>query len=165
MDCDHRVNKHARWGYEVLVKWGDGSESWNDLKWTYQDDEVTVAMYAKKHGLLDKPGWKNCKRILTNPKKLARMVNQARLKSARMRPVYKYGVQVPRHHNEAVHIDNKNGNRKWQDSEDLEISQLGEYDAFKDLGLGAPIPEGHTKIPVHFVYDVKHDGLSTSRDL
>ena len=51
------------------------------------------------------------------------------------------------HHAEAVKIDEK-----------FEIKQLMEYEAFKDLGPDADIPEGHTKIPVHFVYDVKHDG-------
>jgi Reverse transcriptase (RNA-dependent DNA polymerase) len=29
--------------------------------------------------------------------------------------------------------------------------------------LTAPIPEGYTKIPTHFVYDVKHDGRHKSR--
>ena len=44
------------------------------------------------------------------------------------------------------------------DAEKREIKQLMEYKAFNDLRPDADIPEGHTKIPVHFVYDVKHDG-------
>jgi Reverse transcriptase (RNA-dependent DNA polymerase) len=91
------------------------------------------------------------------------MVNQAKLKTNRTRPVYKYGYQVPRHHEEAVKIDEKYGNTKWQDAERLEIQQLFEYEAFEDKGLGAPIPEGYTKIPCHFVYDVKHDGRHKAR--
>ncbi len=37
------------------------------------------------------------------------------------------------------------------------------YDSFKSLGKGAPIPEGYTKIPCHFVYDIKHCGRYKSR--
>jgi hypothetical protein len=91
------------------------------------------------------------------------MINQTRLKSNRTRPIYKYGFQVPRNHNEAVKIDEKNWNTLWQDSEELERNQLHEYSTFEDQGLNAPIPEGYTKIPTHFVYDVKHDGHHKSR--
>jgi hypothetical protein len=91
------------------------------------------------------------------------MVNQTKLKNHRTRPVYKYGFQVPRNHNEALRIDEKFGNTKWQDAEKLEIKQLFEYESFEDKGLGAPIPEKFTKIPTHFVYDVKHDGRHKAR--
>ena len=131
---------------------------WNDLGMTFQDDPITVSLYVQKNRLLDIAGWKDCKRYVQNPKKLARMINQAKLKSARTKPVYKYRFQVPRNHAEAVKIDGKFGNTKWVDAEKLEIKQLMEYKAFKDFGLTASIPEGHTRIPVHFVYDVKHDG-------
>ena len=90
------------------------------------------------------------------------MLNQVRLKNFRNQPRYKYGYQVPRSHEEAVKIDKKNGNRKWQDSEDLELDQLWEYDTFEDRGLGAPIPKGYKKIPCHMVYDIKHDGRHKS---
>ena len=91
------------------------------------------------------------------------MVNQAKLRSNRTRPVYKYGFQVPRNHAEALKIDEKHGDTKWIDAEQLEIKQLMEYESFKDLGKGASLPEGYTKIPCHFVYDVKHDGQHKAR--
>ncbi len=77
--------------------------------------------------------------------------------------MYKYGVQVPRDHEEAVFIDEKNGNTLWQDSEAREMGQLFEYNSFKDLGKGAPIPKGYQKIPCHFIYDVKPDRKRKSR--
>ena len=55
-------------------------------------------------------------------------------------------------------IDEKEGNAKWRDSEELEIGQLKEYESFKSLGKGAILPDGYTIIPCHFVYDIKHDG-------
>ena len=44
------------------------------------------------------------------------------------------------------------------DAEKLEIQQLMDYMAFKDLRPNAKLPESHPKIPVHFIYDVKHNG-------
>ena len=40
----------------------------------------------------------------------------------------------------------------------LELSQLQEYNTFKDLGKGALGPEGYKKMKVHMAYDVKYDG-------
>ena len=91
------------------------------------------------------------------------MVNQVRLKNIRTKPVYKYGFQVPRNHAEAVRIDKIHGNTKWIDAEKLEIKQLMDYESFKELGKNAAVPEGYMKIPVHFVYDVKHDGRHKAR--
>ena len=129
----------------------DGTATWNDLGTPFQDNPITVSLYAQRNKLLGTAGWKDGKQYVWNPKKLTRMINQARLKSARTKPVYKYSFQVPRNHAKAV------------DTEKLEIKQLMDYEAFKDLGLNAPITEGHTKIPVHFAYDVKHDGHQKAR--
>ena len=151
----HR-KKDGKW--QLKIQWGDATITWNDLDTTWQDDPVSVAMYAKKNDLLKTPGWKRCKHIAKNSKVLARMINQARLKNLRNRPVYKYGFQVPRNHEEAVAIDERMGNTMWQDAEKLEIQQLFDYEAFKSIGLKAPTPEGYQRIPCHMVYDVKHDG-------
>jgi len=45
----------------------------------------------------------------------------------------------------------------------MELSQLDEYDAFKDLGKDAEPPDGYKKIRVHFVYACKHDGRRKAR--
>ena len=142
----------------VLVLWANGKRTWNRLSTTIRDDPITVALYAQRNGLLDEKGFKDLKKYVKNRKTLGRMVNQVRLKNFRMAPRYKYGHQVPRNHEEAVLIDEKNGNTKWQDSEKLEIQQLNDYSTFRSLGKGAPVPEGYTKIPCHMIYDVKFDG-------
>ena len=154
--------KSTKGEWEVLVQWASGTATWNCLSLTYSDDPVSVTMYAIKNKLLKTPGWTRCKTYAKNMKKFGRMVNQAKLRNYRRRLVYKYGYQVPRDHDEALFIDEKNGNTKWQDSERLEISQLLDYDAFMSLGYKALVPEGHQKIPCHMVYDVKHDGRHKS---
>ena len=60
-------------------------------------------------------------------------------------------------------IDEREGIRKWQDSKDLELKQLFDCNAFKDLGKGMPTPDGHKQIPCHMVCDVKWDGRHKSR--
>ena len=159
----HRKMRKARGGYQVRVLWASGEVDWRDFADIFADDPVTVSIHAKKNDLLNTPGWRQCRRYIRNAKSLGRAINQVRLKNHRNRPVYKCGYQVPRNHTEAMKIDERDGNTKWADSERLETKQLADYECFKDLGKGAPVPEGYTKIPCHFVYDVKHDGRYKSR--
>ena len=160
---NHKKNRHSKGGWDVLVTWGSGTTSWNQLGPTIEGDPVTVAMYAQKNNLLNEPGFKHLKRYTKREKVLGRLINQMRLKNFRNKPRYKYGYQVPRNHEEAVMIDEREGNTKWQDSEHTELEQLWEYETFRDLGKDAPIPSGYKKIPCHMVYDVKHDGRHKSR--
>ena len=96
------------------------------------------------------------------------MVNQAKLRSYRTSPKYKYGYCVPRSYEEARTLDKKFGNTKWQDAVAVELSQLDEYDVFVDKGhqdkVNIPnILPGYKKIKVHLVFDVKHDGRHKAR--
>ena len=159
----HKRDPEEPGKYLLLIDWDCGTASWNKFGTTFADDPVTVSMYAKRNGLLDVDGWKRCKRITKNAVTLARMANQVRLKSYRNRPVYQYGVQVPRDHDEAVWIDEKNGNTKWQDCEKLEIKQLAEYMSFIDKGYKTPVPEGYTLIPCHMLFAKKHCGRNKAR--
>jgi hypothetical protein len=91
------------------------------------------------------------------------MINQAKLRSYRREPFWKFGVLVPRTHSQAMEIDMKNGNTKWQDAEETEMSQLSEYQTFVDKGKGGQAPAGYKKIRCHMIYDVKHDGRHKAR--
>ena len=102
------------------------------------------------------------KTIARREKKLIHLANQVMLRSFRNAKTYQYGFQVPRNHDEAMEIDRRNKNTQWADSEKLELSQLDEYEAFKDLGKGQPLPVGYKKIRVHMIYAVKHNGRHKS---
>ena len=93
------------------------------------------------------------------------MVKQAKLTSFRTAPVYKNGHKVPRNHQQAMDLDQINGNTKWADAEKLEKNQLFEYKTFDDHGhkSSSTAPSGYKKINLHFVYDVKHDGRFKAR--
>ena len=158
--CGHRKHNNE---WQVLVLWASGKRTWLPFDQLWEDDHVSLAMYARKHGLLDLDKWRKLRPIAKKAKTLGRMMNQVRLKNFRNKPVYKYGVQVPRSHAEAMLIDEKNGDHRWAESEALEMSQLMEYDSFESFGIGAPVPKGYKKIPCHFVYDIKASGKFKSR--
>ena len=159
---DHR-KRNGTW--EVKIRWENGSYSWNALRDLAMDDEVSCAVYARAKGLLDQPGWKRFKTIgsKANMKKLYRMIHRTKLKSYRAQPIYKFGELVPRNFREARRYDEMNGDQGWSEAEKLELSQLIEYKAYYSLGLNAPVPEGHTLILVHFVYDRKICGKKKAR--
>ena len=92
-----------------------------------------------------------------------RLLNQAKLQSFHHYKVYKFGVEVPRNHDQAMELDCMIGNIKWLDAEKLELSQIHEYNTFIDKGKGFDMPRSYTKIRLHMVYDVKHDGRHKAR--
>ena len=166
----HRLDSivnHRKKGrsWEVQIRWEDGTYSWNDLSDLALDDEISCAVYARAKGLLDEPGWKRFRTTgsKANMKKLYRQVHRTKLKSYRAQPIYKFGELVPRNYQEARRYDEMNRDHGWSDAEKLELSQLIEYKAYYSLGLDAKIPEGHTLILVHFVYDRKICGRKKAR--
>ena len=160
---DHRVNKKSAGGHDVKILWANGEKTWIALSLLFADDPITMAWYAKKHNLLDTPGWKRCKRFIRNEKTIARAVNQVRYRNNRLKPVYKFGYRVPRNREEAMEIDEQEGNDKWKDADALEVDQILDYKTLESLGKGAAIPEGYTLIPYHIVRDIKQTGRHKSR--
>jgi hypothetical protein len=140
--------------YNVLVEWDDGSESWEPLDIIIKDDPLTIAKYANNNNLLDVPGWKKVKHLITNKNRLQRMMNQ--VKSSRKAITYQFGIQVPRNVKQALELDQLNGNSLWSDAMTKEINNVQAYDTFKDMGQVTHVP-GYKKIIVHFVFAVKHD--------
>ena len=149
--------------YNIRVEWENGEITYEPLDIIAKDDPVSCAMYAKKNNLLNEPGWKRFKGIAKNEKKLLRMANQAKLRSYRTTPKYKFGFIVPRDYKQAMDLDKKNGNTKFKDCTDLELKQIDDYKTFLDLGKGTKAPDGSKKIGVHLVYDIKHDGRHKAR--
>ena len=143
--------------YNVKVLWEDDTETWEPLTTVINDDPVTVATYALENQLLNTEGWKRLRRYTKNKKTYKRLVQQAAWKSERRAPIYMFGVQVPRNHNEAMQLDEKNGNTKWADAEKKELDQLFEYKTFIDKGVNYKPGMEYTRIRVHFLYAVKHD--------
>jgi hypothetical protein len=154
-----RSSKHKdykRSSFNVLVKWEDGSETYEPPDRIMKDDPITVAHYAEDHGLLDTPGWKKLKRFVKDKKTFARMLKQAKLTSQRHCPIYQFGIRVPRNIKEALAFDKSNGNHLWKEAMETELAGLHEYDTFEGMDKGIQ-PPGYRKICTHFIFAVKHD--------
>ena len=149
--------------YNVLVEWENGEITSEPLSIIAVDDPVSCAIYAKENGLLETEGWKRFKGIAKREKKFFRIVNQAKLRSYRRAPRYKYGYEVPKNYEDAVRLDKLAKNTKWQDATKLEMDLLDTYSTFKDYGYKSKPPPGYKKIRVHLVFDVKHDGRHKAR--
>ncbi len=156
--------------WNVQVEWETGEITWIPL-WTTDGrgvvttDPVTVAIYAREHNMLEVPGWRFpiLKKLAKTQKRIIRAANQAKLHSFRTKPIYMYGFQVPRNHQQAMEFDLKNGNTRWRDAELIELAQIDEYNSFLDKGKGYDPGPGYKKIRVHLVYAVKHDGRHKAR--
>ena len=163
-DPNHKGSK-----YNVMVEWESGEVTYEPLTLISKEDPITCAVYAKKHDLLDTTGWKHLKRYVKTSKRLIRAVKQSRIRQVRASARYQHGFQVPKDYNDAIRLDKENSNTHWQDTMDLEITQIHEYKVFMDTAKAqfhngkVATPDGFQKIRVHFVYAVKHDGRFKTR--
>jgi hypothetical protein len=69
----------------------------------------------------------------------------------------KMGVEVPRTVKEALELDLKNGNNKWQEGIKREMDGLHEHQTFRFLPPGSSAPEGYQLAPLRMVFEVKSD--------
>ena len=78
------------------------------------DDPVSCAIYDKEKNLLDEPSWVRFKSLAKREKKLLRLQNQAKLRSYKTSPKYKFGHDIHRknYYDHAVSMDKKNDNHK-----------------------------------------------------
>ena len=139
--------------------WETGETTIEPLDFLARDIPVELARFAMDNDLIDKPGWKRFKRYKRRKKLVERLIKQAKLRSFRLKPKYKYGFEVPRNYKHALELDKKNGNTKWFDANIEEHEKLTEYEVFIDKGKYAilKIPRGYREIRVHTIFDVKHD--------
>jgi Reverse transcriptase (RNA-dependent DNA polymerase) len=141
--------------YNVLVAWDDGSQTYLPIHIMIKDDPLSLVKYAEENNLLHLPGWGRVRLLSKNTARLNRMVNQSKSKRS-SGPKFQFGIQVPRNVKEAIALDQKNGNNKWQDAMKEEIDSLMKFDTFIDKGNLSYLSD-YKRIIVHFVFAVKHD--------
>ena len=69
----------------------------------------------------------------------------------------KFGYQVPRNLRDAYNLDAENNNNKWTEAIRVELNKLKEYDVFQAMAEGVGALDGYSRIPLHWVFDVKHN--------
>ena len=143
-DPNHKGSK-----YNVMVEWEPGEVTYEPLTLISKEDPINCAVYAKKRDLLD----------TTRSKRLIRAVKQSRIHQVRASARYQHSFQISTDYNHAIRPDKKNSNTHWQDTMDLESSQIHEHKVFKDTvnlddrSKERLVTDGHlTKEPGESIY-------------
>ena len=145
----------------MIVEWETGEITEEPLSIIAANDPVTCVAYAKKHNLLNLPGWKRFKNIAGNQKSLTRAINQNKIGQVRRSATYQFGYQIPRDYKHALESDKLNGNCRWYDVTKIEMDQINKYQVFKDHGKAKydpkskwiiNAPQGYQKIKVHLIF-------------
>ena len=79
----------------LILKWENGSIGLIPLTQALKDIPVETALYADKHNLLKEEGFKRFKQFAKRKKMAKRLIKQAKLRSYRESPRYKFEYQVP----------------------------------------------------------------------
>ena len=138
-------------GWELLVDWDNGTQSWLPLHAVKQSNPIEVAEYAVSREIQEEPAfiwWVS--HVL---KKRNHFISK--LKTTVKNKQLKYGLKVPKSVKEALQIDKDNNNSFWSEAINKELRNV--IVAFQLLEEGEPLPIGSTRIPYHFVFDIKFD--------
>ena len=71
---------------------------------------------------------------------------------------FMFGIEVPQNVEHALELDKANGNTLWQDSIDLELKEINQYQTFHCLKPGKKLGCDYTCIPYFIVFACKFDG-------
>lgn len=135
----------------IEVKWTDNTESWEQLKDLRRDDPVTVAAYITTNmGTAEPKLYRWAVRTL----KVRRAAGNRQMGRT------KFGVVVPRNVEEALSLDEQNGNDLWNKAIDAELNSMSENGVF--LMRDRP-PEGHQVTYLRMIFDVKSSGRRKAR--
>jgi hypothetical protein len=112
----HSDPNYKGYKFNVMVEWENGETTTEPLSVIATDEPVTCDIYAKEHELLDTEGWKRFRNTAKKEKHFLQLVKQAKMRSYRNAPKYRFGYQIPRDYKEAMKFDELNRNDRWDRS-------------------------------------------------
>lgn len=151
-----RLRKTTK-GWNFLVSWKDGTESWAslfDLKDSYP---VELAEFAKARGIQNEPAFAWWVPHTLRRRNAILSAVKARFK----KKTHKYGIEIPTSVEYARRLDEVNGNTLWMDALRKEMFNVGV--AFEILDDGAPAAQGWNLVTGHLIWDVKMDFTRKAR--
>ena len=143
-----RIRKTTR-GWQLLVRWHDGSTQWINLSILKESNPVEVATYAKSRGIDTEPAfawW-----VPYTLKKKSAIISA--IKTRTRKTTHKYGIEVPRSVEHSKQLDAKNKNDYWAKALSKEMRNVSV--AFDILEPTKRVPPGWTKVTGHIIFDVK----------
>jgi len=146
------------------IRYSDGPKTWISLDNLRLEDPYLVIEYVIANGLQHHDGFQWVNQYVGFDEECLQCIKAfAVTKKKKKGKQIKFGSEVPRNVKHALEIDKENGNKKWQEAMKLEVSQLFDFNVFRVLEDGEPVPEGFTRIPHQIVFDVKFDGRLKAR--
>lgn len=154
-------------GWSLRVRWKDGSHDWVPLKDLKESYPVQVAEYAKAAGIEEEPAfawWVN--EVIRRRNRIIKKV-----KSRYWKTTQKFGIDLPHSAEEALKLDEKNGNDYWRKAIEKEMKKVKGHETFLRYDRATPeelrktpqLLPGFKNITLHMVFDIKMDGLFTRK--
>ena len=140
--------KRTTKGWELLVRWRDGSSNWVRLKDLKDSYPVDLMEYAVENNLQEEPAfawW-----IPVVEKKRKSIIFKAKTKY--WERTHKFGIEVPKNVKDAKRIDSENGNTLWQDAIALEMKNI--RIAFEVFEGDISKLENYEHISGHLTFDI-----------
>ena len=141
--------KRTTRGWDLLVRWKDGSNNWISLKDLKESYPIELMEYAICNQIQDEPAfawW-----VPFVQKRHASIISKAKTKY--WERTHKFGIEIPKDVEHARRIDEANGNTLWQDAIALEM---------RDNRIAFEVHEGdvselkdYEHISGHLIFDIK----------
>ena len=145
-----RRRRETTVGWEVLVRWKDGSTTWVAMKDVKESFPVQLAEYAVQARIAEEPAfawW-----VPYTLRKRNRII--AKVKSKYWVRTHKFGIKIPKNVAEARAFDAENGNTFWWDAILKEMKSVRPAFEVWEKGVDE-IPPGYQQINCHLIFDVK----------
>ncbi len=139
-------------GWDLKIAWSDGTYDWIPLSQIKNSNPLEVAEYAVTHELHREPAFNWW--VQKTLRKRDRIIKNVTSKSHRKQKM-KFGVVMPETVEEALRLDEENGNTLWADAIKKEYENVKV--AFQLLNKDDRVPPGYKKITCHLVFEVKFD--------
>jgi Reverse transcriptase (RNA-dependent DNA polymerase) len=164
---NHKTNKEPprKNKVELLVEWKDGSEAtWEHLESVARENLEMVVRYGEHNNLMKYKEWKWINEY-EKERKSNKAASRRRILKAvlQIRMKYQFGFRLPKNVREAYLIDLEYKTEKWAEAIRKEIETLLDKQCFRILEAGEAPPKGYFKIPLLWIFAVKHDGRHRAR--
>ena len=158
------IPKTTTRGWDLLVEWKDGSHAWIPLKDLKISHPIELAEYAVANDIEDEPAFKWW--VSHTLKKRNAIISK--VKSKYWRTTHKFGIRVPKNVDEALRIDEEEGNTYWYDAIQKEMGNVivaftPKDDLTVEEARSGKSLVGYQEVRCHMIFDIKMDGKFTRK--
>ena len=145
--------------WKLLVQWNNGSRQWIALKILKESNPIQIAEYAIARDIADQPAFAWWVLYTLRKHNVIVLAMNSRL----WKTSHTYDIELRRSIQEALEINQKNGNTFWSDSLTKKMSNV--CVTFEILGPYKGAPVGWHKASGHIIFDVKMDFTCKARQV